>query len=338
MRMEDRGVPKAIRIYENGGPEVLRWEEVAVPPPGRGEVLLRHTAIGLNYADVNLRKGTFYLHTKLPLPAILGNEGAGVVEQLGADVAHLKVGDRVVYVSPSGMAPPGAYSELRVIEADRLVKIPDGVSDQQAAAAFLKGLTAWCIVRRIFPVEPGHSILVHAAAGGVSSFLVQWSKHLGATVIGTVGSQEKARIARELGCDHIILYREIDFVSEVNRLVPGGVSAVFDGVGKDTFLPSLDCLDGFGTLVNFGNASGAPPPLDIRPLAHRGAQKVTRMGMGFFFTDGKLWPLATGELFKLMGEGVLTARIARTYPLRDAAQAHRDLESRQTTGSVILLP
>jgi NADPH:quinone reductase len=332
-------VPKAIRIHENGGPEVLRWEDVEVPPPGRGEVRLRHTAVGLNYADVNLRRGGFYLHTTLKLPAIIGNEGAGVIESVGPDVAGLKPGDRVVYVTPSGMADsPGAYSEARVIEAERLVKIPDGVSDQDAAAAFLKGLTAWCIVRRIFPVQPGHTILVHAAAGGVSSFLTQWSKHLGATVLGTVGSAEKAAVARAAGCDHTILYREVDFVSEVNRVVPGGVSAIFDGVGKDTFLPSLDCLNGFGTLVNFGNASGAPPPLDIRVLAHRGAQMVTRMGMGFFFYERSLLDVAAGELFDLMRSGVLKTRIERTYALRDAAQAHRDLEARKTMGSVVLIP
>lgn len=332
-------MPKAIRIHENGGPEVLRWEDVDVPQPGPGEVRLRHTAIGLNYADVNLRRGGFYLHTKTPLPAILGNEGAGVIESVGPDISDFKPGDRVVYVTPSGMADsPGAYSEARVIEAYRLVKIPDGISDQDAAAAFLKGLTAWCIVRRIFPVQPGHSILVHAAAGGVSSFLVQWSKHLGATVIGTVGSAEKAAAARAAGCDHVILYRETDFVREVNRLVPGGVSAVFDGVGKDTFIPSLDCLSGFGTLVNFGNASGAPPLLDIRVLAHRGAQLVTRMGMGFFFTERRLMDVAAADLFRLLRGGVLKTRVERTYPLRDAEQAHRDLEARKTSGSVILLP
>jgi NADPH:quinone reductase len=331
-------VPKAIRIYENGGPDVLRWEEVDVPPPGPGEVLLRHTAIGLNYADVNLRNGTFYIHTKLPLPAILGNEGAGVIEGLGPGVGNLTVGDRVVYVSPSGMAPPGSYSELRVIAGDRLVKIPDGISDQQAAAAFLKGLTAWCIVRRIFPVRPGHVILIHAAAGGVASFLCQWCKHLGATVVGTVGSTEKAKAARAAGCDHTILYREADFAREVNRLFPDGVSAVFDGVGKDTLLPSLDCLDPFGTLVNFGNASGTPPPLDIRLLGTRGAQMVTRMGMGFFFRDHSVQEKAAEEIFDLMIKGVLKARIERTYPLREAAQAHRDLEGRRTMGSVVLIP
>jgi len=331
-------VPKAIRIYQNGGPDVLRWEDVEVPPPGLGQVLLRHTAVGLNYADVNLRNGTFYIHTKLPLPAILGNEGAGVVEALGLGVGNVKMGDRVVYLSPSGMASPGSYSELRVIDADQLVKIPDDISDQQAAGAFLKGLTAWCIVRRIFPVRLGHVILVHAAAGGVASFLTQWCKHLGATVVGTVGSAEKARAARAAGCDHTILYRDVDFVREVNRLFPAGVSAVFDGVGKDTFLPSLDCLDPFGTLVNFGNASGAPPPLDIRLLGNRGSQMVTRMGMGFFFRDRRVQHEAAEEVFDLMTKGILTARIERTYPLREAAQAHRDLEARRTMGSVILIP
>ncbi len=299
---------------------------------------MRHTAVGLNYADVNLRNGTFYIHTKLPLPAILGNEGAGVVEGLGSNVSNIKVGDRVVYVSPSGMALPGSYSELRVIEADQLVQIPENISDQQAAAAFLKGLTAWCIVRRIFPVWPDHTILIHAAAGGVASFLGQWSKHLGATVVGTVGSAEKAQAARAAGCDHTILYREVDFVREVNLLFPDGVSAVFDGVGKDTFLPSLECLEPFGTLVNFGNASGAPPPLDIRLLGARGSQMVTRMGMGFFFKDRRIQAKAAEEMFDLMSKGVLTARIERTYPLCEAAQAHRDLEGRRTMGSVVLIP
>ena len=225
-----------------------------------------------------------------------------------------------------------------MIEAARLVKIPDDISDEQAAAAFLKGLTAWCIVRRIFPVRPGHVILVHAAAGGVSSFLTQWSKHLGATVIGTVGNAEKAKIALSAGCDHTILYREVDFVTEVNRLFPKGVSAVFDGVGKDTYLPSLDCLNGFGTLVNFGNASGAPPPLDIRVLAHRGAQMVTRMGMGYFFTDDPaLQASAAKEMFDLMAQGVLTSRIEQTYPLREAAQAH-GIWRTANSGSVILVP
>ena len=332
-------MPKAICIHETGGPEVLRWEDVDVPAPGPGEVLLRHTAIGVNFADINLRGGAFYLYSALPLPAILGNEGAGVVEELGPGVSEVSAGDRVAYVAPSGTAAsPGGYSEMRVIKAAGLAPIPDGVSDEQAAASFIRGLTASCIVRRAFPVKPGDSVLVHAAAGGVSSFLTQWTKHLGATVIGTVGSEEKARIARANGCDHTILYRETDFVAEVRRLFPQGVSAVFDGVGKDTFLPSLDCLRRFGMLVNFGNASGPPPPLDVRMLSQKGSLVVTRVGMGHFIAEREDLLAASAEMFGLIRSGVLRPNIERTYPLRDAAQAHRDLESRKTTGSAILLP
>lgn len=337
--METRTVTKAIRIHATGSPDVMVWEDIDVSQPGRGEVLLRHTAIGVNYADINLRRGTFYLYNALPLPAILGNEGVGVVEQLGPDVTEVKVGDRVAYVSPSGSTTsPGSYSEKRIIAANRLAVIPDNVSDEQAAGAFIKGLTAWCIVRRAFPVQPGNVVLVHAAAGGVSSFLTQWSKHLGATVVGTVGSAEKARIAAAGGCDHTILYREQDFVAETRRLYPQGVSAVFDGVGKDTFLPSLDCLRPFGMLVNFGNASGPPPPLDVRMLSQKGSLVVTRVGMGNFIAEREALVSAADELFGLIGNGSLQSKVERTYPLRDAAQAHRDIEERQTTGSVVLIP
>jgi NADPH2:quinone reductase len=332
-------MPKAIVMHETGGPDVLRWEDVDVPEPLHGEVVLRHTAIGVNYADVNLRRGSFYLYDALPLPAIIGNEGVGVVETLGPGVTGVAAGDRVAYVSPSGTtASPGAYSERRVIQAARLAPIPPDVSDQQAAASFVKGLTAWSIVRRVFRVQPGDVVLVHAAAGGVSSFLVQWAKHLGATVVGTVGSADKARAATESGCDHVILYRETDFVREVRRLYPQGVSAVFDGVGKDTFLPSLDCLRRFGMLVNFGNASGPPPPLDVRMLSQKGSLMVTRVGMGHFIAERDDLLAAAREMFGLIAAGVLRVRIDRTYPLRDAAQAHRDLEDRKTTGSVVLLP
>jgi NADPH2:quinone reductase len=330
---------KAIRIHTTGGPEVLVWDEVEVAAPGPGEVLLRHTAIGVNYADINLRRGTFYLYNPLPLPAILGNEGVGVVEALGPGVTEVKVGDRVAYVSPSGTtASPGSYSERRVIVADRLAKIPDAVSDEQAAASFIKGLTAWCIMRRAFPVEPGDVVLVHAAAGGVSSFLTQWSKHLGANVIGTVGSVEKAKIAREGGCDHTILYREQDFVAETRRLFPKGISAVFDGVGKDTFLQSLDCLKHFGMLVNFGNASGPPPALDVRMLSQKGSLVVTRVGMGHFIAERENLVAAADEMFELIARGILVPKVDRTYALREAAQAHRDIEERKTTGSVVLIP
>jgi NADPH2:quinone reductase len=330
---------KAIRIHATGGPEVLSWDDVDVPSPGRGEVVLRHTAIGVNYADVNLRRGTFYLYDKLPLPAVLGNEGAGVVEQVGPGVTELAVGDRVAYVNASGStASPGAYSERRVMAADRLVKIPGGVSDEQAAASLLKGLTAWCIVRRAFPVQPGQVVLVHAAAGGVSSFLTQWSRHLGATVIGTAGNAEKAAIAKADGCEHVILYRETDFVAETRRLYPGGISAVFDGVGKDTFLPSLDCLKPLGMLVNFGNASGPPPLLDVRMLSQKGSLIVTRVGVGHFLTERAALVAATSELFGLIANGTIKVHIAHKYPLREAAQAHRDLESGRTVGSLVLTP
>ncbi len=332
-------MPKAIRIHKTGDASVLSFDDVDVAPPGRGEVLLRHTAIGVNYADINLRRGTFYLNNPLAMPAILGNEGVGVVESLGPDVTEVAVGDHVAYVSASGTtSSPGSYSEKRAIEARRLVKIPASISDTQAAAAFVKGLTASVILRRVFPVLPGHSVLVHAAAGGVSTYLTQWSRHLGATVVGTVGSADKAKIAQAAGCHHTILYREQDFVTETLKLFPDGVSAVFDGVGKDVFLQSLDCLDPFGTLVNFGNASGAPPPLDVRLLAKRGAQMVTRIGMGYFFQNRDVLVSAADELFGLIASGVLKTNIDRTFPLREAAQAHRAIEERRTTGSVILIP
>ena len=332
-------MPKAIRIHQTGGPEVLKWEDVDVPAPGRSEVLLRHTAIGVNFADINLRSGSFYLYNALPLPAILGNEGVGVVEVLGPGVSEVAIGDRVAYVSPSGTtASPGGYIEQRVIEANRLAIIPAGVSDEQAAASFIKGLTAWCIVRRAFPVKAGDVVLVHAAAGGVSSFLTQWSKHLGAIVIGTVGSEDKARIARQNGCDHTILYRQTDFVQAVRGLYPQGVSAVFDGVGKDTFLPSLDCLRRFGMLVNFGNTSGPPPLLDVRLLSQKGSLFVTRAGMGHFIAERDELVSAADEMFALIASGVLRVNIERKYALRDAAQAHRDIESRKTSGSAILIP
>jgi NADPH2:quinone reductase len=254
-------------------------------------------------------------------------------------VTELAVGDHVAYVNASGStASPGSYSERRIIGADRLVKIPDGVSDEQAAASLLKGLTAWCIVRRAFPVQPGQVVLVHAAAGGVSSFLTQWSRHLGATVIGTVGNAEKAEIAKADGCAHVILYREKDFVAETRRLYPGGISAVFDGVGKDTFLPSLDCLKPLGMLVNFGNASGPPPLLDVRMLSQKGTLFVTRVGLGHFLTERAALVAATSELLGLIANGTIKVHIARKYPLREAAQAHRDLESGRTVGSLILTP
>jgi NADPH2:quinone reductase len=332
-------MPKAIRIHRTGGPEVLCYEDVEVPPPGQGEVLLRHTAIGVNYADINLRGGAFYLYAPLPLPAILGNEGVGVVEAVGPGVTDFQAGDRVAYIAASGTtSSPGGYSEQRVIDARRLARIPHGVSDSQAAASFIKGLTAWAIVRRAYPIKQGDVVLVHAAAGGVGSFLAQWSKHLGATVIGTVGSADKAKVARENGCDHVILYREIDFVKEVRNLYPKGIAAVFDGVGRDTYLKSFDCLKTFGMVVNFGNASGPPELLDVRMLSQKGSLFTTRVGMGHYIAEPADLEEAAAELFARIADGALRPNIERTYALKDAALAHSDIEARKTTGSVILIP
>lgn len=332
-------MPKAIRMHRTGGPEVLVYEDVDVPAPGPGEVLLRHTAIGVNFADINLRGGAFYLYNPLPLPAILGNEGCGVVEALGEGVSEVKVGDRVAYIAASGTtASPGGYSEKRVIAANKLAPIPDGVSDVQAAASFIKGLTAWAILRNAYKLQAGETILVHAAAGGVSGFLVQWARHLGASVIGTAGDSSKAKLAEALGCDHVILYREQDFVKETRRLHPQGVHAVFDGVGKDTYIRSFDCLRTFGWVVNFGNASGPPEPLDVRMLSQKGSLFTTRVGMGNYIAERERLLAASAELFDLIAKGALKPQVHKTLPLRDAAQAHAELESRKTTGSIVLIP
>jgi NADPH2:quinone reductase len=332
-------MPKAMRIHETGGPEVLTWEEIELPPPGPGEVRLRQRAAGLNYADINLRRGGFYLYAPPKLPTILGNEAAGIVEALGPGVTQVKIGDRAAYVSPSGMydEAPGGYAEARNIAAERLVILPDGVSEMQAAAIMAKGLTASTILHRLYTIEPGQTVLIHAAAGGMGSILTQRSKHLGATVIGTVGSTEKAKAAHANGCDHTILYRETDFVAAVRKLVPEGVAAVFDAVGKDTFLPSLDCLRPYGKIVNFGNASGPPPPLDIRMLSQKGCLSVARAGLTHYVADRANFERASAELFDLVKRGIIRLDPTNTYALKDAAQAHRDLEARKTVGSVVLV-
>lgn len=331
---------KAIRIHANGDPDVMRWEDIELPPPGAGEVRIRHTAIALNFSDVNVRRGGFYLAKPLRFPVILGNEAAGIVTALGSGVDNVRVGDRVAYVGSGGpfYESTGAYAEERNLPASCLVELPDGISDRQAAALLLKGLTASMIVNRIFRPKPGDDILIHAAASGVGLILCQWAKHLGATVIGTVGSPEKARLAKAYGCDHPILYREADFVAAVKRIVPQGVSAVFDGVGKDTFIASFDCVRPFGMLVNYGNASGHVPPVDLILLSKKGSLSVSRPGYSHHVADPRAYRAACGELFDLVGSGVLRVEINRTYALRDAARAHRDLESRQTAGSVILEP
>jgi NADPH2:quinone reductase len=331
---------KAIRIHANGGPEVLRWEDCDLPPPGPGEVRLRHTAIALNFSDVNVRRGGFYIAEPLQFPVILGNEAAGIVTALGADVRGIEPGDRVAYIGSGGpfYEKTGAYAEERNLPASCLIKLPADISDRQAAALMLKGLTASMVINRVFRPKRGDAILIHAAASGVGLLLCQWAKHLGATVLGTVGSAEKAKLVADHGCDHPILYRETDFVAAVKRLVPQGVSAVFDGVGKDTFIASLDCVRPFGMLVNYGNASGHVPPVDLLLLAKKGSLAVSRPAFSFHIADPAECRAACDELFDFVRRGVLMVEMGRTYALRDAAAAHRDLEARLTAGAAILLP
>ena len=331
---------KAVRIHANGGPEVLRFEDITLPPPSAGEARVRHTAIGINYSDINVRRGGFYIARPLQFPVILGNEAAGVVESVGPGVADVKAGDRVAYAGMRGefFEQTGSYAQARNIPAERLLKLPDGVTDQQAAAMMVKGFTASLIINKVFRPKPGDAVLIHTAAGGVGMILCQWSKHLGATVIGTVGSPEKAGVAKAHGCDHTILYREVDFVAAVKRVVPRGVAAVFDGVGKDTFTASLDCVRPFGMLVNYGNASGHPPPLDLLQLAKRGSLSVCRPALSSLTADGPAMRAAAAELFDLVARGILTIEIGGSYPLEDAARAHRDIEERKIAGSVLLLP
>ncbi len=331
---------KAIRIHANGGPEVMRWEDFELPRPGAGEVRIRHTAISLNFSDVNVRRGGFYLAQPLRFPVILGNEAAGVVTELGSGVQDVELGDRVAYVGSGGpfYESTGAYAEERNIPASCLIKLPDRISDHQAAALMLKGLTASMIINRVFRPKQGDAILIHAVASGVGLILCQWAKHLGSTVVGTVGSAEKAALAQARGCDHPILYRDTDFVGAVRKFAPEGVGAVFDGVGKDTFMASLDCVRPFGMLVNYGNASGHVPPLDLLLLAKKGSLSVSRPAFSSYIADRTAYEAACDELFELVGNRTLAIDSGRTYALRDAAIAHRDLENRQTAGAVILLP
>jgi NADPH2:quinone reductase len=331
---------KAIRIHANGGPEVMRWEDFELPPPGRGEARIRHTAIGVNFSDINVRRGGFYIAKPSQFPLIVGNEAAGVVVGAGEGVTEFKPGDRVAYAGMSAeyFESTGAYAEERNVPVERLLKLPAGVSDQQAAAMLVKGFTASLIINRVYRPTPDDTILIHTAASGVGLILCEWSKHLGASIIGTVGSPAKAEIAKRHGCDHTILYRQTDFVRAVTVIEPKGVSAVFDGVGKDTFIASLDCIRPFGIAVNYGNASGHPPPLDLLLLAKKGSLSVSRPALSRLIGDPATMRTAAAELFDLVGRGVLKIEIGNTYPLRDAAQAHRDIESRAVSGSVVLVP
>lgn len=323
---------RAIRIHAFGGPEAMRWEEVAVGDPGPGEVRLRQTAVGLNFIDTYDRNGSFPIP---PLPAVIGHEAAGRVEAVGPGVDGVAVGDRVAYVAP----PVGAYAEARLMPADRLVPVPDGVSDEQAAAVLLKGMSAEYLLHRAHAVQPGDTILVHAAAGGVGMLICQWARHIGATVIGTVGTRAKADLAAAHGCHHPIVHGEADFVAAARDLTGGaGVDAVYDSVGRDTFVRSLDCVRRRGILISFGTASGPVPPIDLDLIARKGSLYVTRtMLMSYTGTRPELTASAAA-VFDALARGAIRVMINRTYPLRDAARAHADLEGRRTTGSTVLLP
>jgi NADPH2:quinone reductase len=322
----------AIRIREHGGPEVLEWSTHELPSPGPGEVRVRHTAIGVNFIDVYFRTG---LYPAPAMPFTPGMEGAGTVTEVGEGVSEVARGDRVAYAA----TPPGAYARERLIAADRLVPLPDSIDESRAAAMMLKGLTAQYLLRRCYAVRPGETILVQAAAGGVGLLLCQWARHLGARVLGTVGSREKAELARRHGCDHTILYREENLVERVAELTSGkGVAVVYDSVGRDTFMASLDCLRPLGTMVSFGQSSGAIEPLDVGVLARKGSLYLTRPTL-FTYIDKRQDLLnAASELFDLVERGIINIEIGQRFPLRKADQAHRALEGRQTTGSTLLIP
>ena len=325
-------MPKAIVMQAIGGPEVLQWVDVDLGPPGSGEALVRHEAVGLNYIDVYHRTGLYPLPA---MPATPGMEGAGIVEAVGDGVSEVAVGDRVAYAG----LPPGAYAQSRHIPAERLIRLPQDLSTQQSAAIMLQGMTARYLLVGCYPVKSGDTILIHAAAGGVGLIVCQWASHLGATVIGTVGSEEKAALARANGCHHPVVYSKEDFVTRVREITGGeGVDVVYDSVGQATFMQSLDCLRPKGMLVSFGQASGPVAPLDIGLLAAKGSLFLTRPSL-MTYTAGRQDLLAHAEdLFDVVLKGAVKIEIRQRYPLAEAARAHRDLEARQTTGSTILIP
>jgi len=319
---------RAIRFEKAGGPSVLQWVKVEVGEPGPGEALVRHTAIGLNMIDTYHRSGLY----PMPLPSGLGTEAAGVVEKVGRGVTVVKPGDRVAYAGGA----LGAYSEARVMAADRLVKVPKGVSDEAAAAMMLKGMTAEMLLRRCYKVGKGDTILFHAAAGGVGLIAVQWAKALGATVIGTAGGAAKCKLAKAHGCDHVIDYRKDDFVAKVKKLTKGaGLPVVFDSVGKDTFLKSLDCLRPRGLMVSFGNASGPPEPIAPNLLGQKGSLFLTRPGLFNYNASRPELEASAKALFRVVASGAVKIEINQTYALKDAAKAHTDLQGRKTTGSTV---
>jgi len=324
-------MPNAIRIHQAGGPEVLQWESVAVGEPGAGEARVRHTAVGLNYIDTYHRSGLY----KLPLPSGIGLEASGVVEAVGPGVTDIAKGDRVAYCG----GPPGSYAELRVMPADKLVKLPDNVSDRSAATLMLKGLTVQYLFRQTFPLKGGETILFHAAAGGVGLIACQWARALGVTLIGTVGSDEKAALAKANGCAHTIVYTRENFVERVKEITGGkGVPVVYDSIGKDTFPGSLDCLKSRGLFVSFGSSSGPIAAFDIGLLVQKGSLFATRPSIaGYAVTRQDLLRMAD-EMFALVKAGKIVSEARQTYALKDATQAHRDLEARKTTGATLLLP
>lgn len=326
---------KALRIHETGGPEVFVWEDVEVPPAGPGEARIRHTAIGVNYVDTYHRAGVPHPWPLPPLPATIGFEAVGVVEAVGADVDAFAPGDRVAYAYP----PMGAYCEVRNMPADRLIRVPGDIADVQAAGMMLKGLTAQYLLRRTYRVAPRDTVLIHAAAGGMGLILCQWAKHLGATVIGTVGSEAKAEQARRHGCDHAILYRHEDFLPRVREITGGeGVPVVYESIGKDTFARSLDCLRPLGVLASYGHASGPPEPVDVIALGAKGSLFVTRPTIMTYMARREDMLASAAELFAVVESGAVRIEVNQTYPLRQAGEAHRAIGERRTTGSTVLLP
>jgi NADPH:quinone reductase len=324
-------MPKAIRIHEHGGPEVMRWEDVEVGAPGPGEVRVRHTAIGVNFIDVYERTGLY----PIPLPGGLGREAAGIVEAMGKGVRHLKPGDRVAYTYPAA----GAYSEIRLCPAEHLVRLPAAISDVEAASLMLKGLTAQYLLRQTYRVKRGETILAHAAAGGVGLILSQWARRLGARVIGVVGSEEKARLAKRNGCWKVLIAPGDELPKQVRALTRGkGVDVVYDSVGKDTFFPSLDCLRPLGMMVSFGNASGPVPPIAPLELSKRGSLYLTRPTLAHYVPTREALERAARELFGVVRRGVVKLHVGQRYPLSEAARAHTDLEARRTTGATVLIP
>jgi NADPH2:quinone reductase len=321
-------MPHAIRVHQTGKPDVLNWEQVEIDEPGPGQAKIVQQAAGLNFIDVYHRGGLY----QQPLPFTPGVEGAGIVEAVGPDVTNVRAGDRVAYAGPIG-----GYAEERLIDAERLVKLPEGISTEQAAGMMLQGMTAQMLLRAVFPVHEGDSILIHAAAGGVGLIMCQWAKALGATVIGTVGTDEKAELVRAHGCDHPIVYSKQDFVAEVQRITDGEkLPVVYDSVGRDTFLRSLDCLKIRGLMVSFGNASGPPKPIAPGLLAQKGSLYLTRPTLYHYIATRQQLEQAASELFEIVTSGKVKIEVKQRFALKDAAEAHRALQARETTGSTIL--